>query len=114
MSNIITKKTDSYSLKVDMALGYEIYKLKVEKGKSPHNVHLPNHPLTNKKIFDNHEQEESNIEGVYKHWYGGWYLVLLTEKNKSHGLVIFKNINCINPDILGFIEEAKYRYTILE
>jgi hypothetical protein len=107
---IVEKKTTLYSFKLDLDLFYEVWKLRKEHLTS---VKLEDHPLVGKKIFDYHKNEELNIESVHKHWYGGWYIVLLVEHNKSHGQVLFQNISCLHPVIIEDIEESSYRYHLI-
>lgn len=53
-----------------------------------------------------------SVEGVYKQWYGGWYIAILLEKNRSHHLVFWENINCIHPVILDAIKECRKEYRL--
>jgi len=108
---IIEKKTDTYTLRLDLDLNYKVWKTKKTKLTK---VDLPNHFLVGRRIFDHHKQRELNIQSVHKHWYGGWYLVLLVEHDGSHGLVLYENISCFHPIILEQIEEAQYQYSLLD
>jgi hypothetical protein len=111
MANIIEKKTKFYTLRLNLDLSFEVWKIRETKLT---NVSLSDHELIGRKILDQHEQRTYTIQGVSKHWYGGWYLVLLLENEGSHGLRIYENISCFHPLILEQIEESKYRYQILD
>jgi hypothetical protein len=70
------------------------------------------HELTGKKIFI--DGEERWVESVHKHWFIGYYLVLLYYKimedgGHSHGVFEYENINSHCPTILEYIEENKER-----
>jgi len=111
VSNIIEKKTKFYTLRLNLDLSYEVWKTKETKLT---NIDLPNHDLVGRKLLDQHEQRTYAIRSASKHWYGGWYLVLLIEHDGSHGSLIYENISCFHPLILEQIEESKYRYQILD
>ncbi len=79
-----------------------------------------NHVLEGRKIYDKEKNRYITVQSVHKHWYGGWYYMLLfyTEYEhlgkieKSHGTLFFKNINCEKEAILNAIKRANERYEI--
>ncbi len=77
------------------------------------------HPLLNKVLIDNREDENGReliVESVHKHWYNGyyWMLVYRIGGTKSHGSFSFKNINSIDSTILEGIEEDTKNITFKE
>lgn len=69
------------------------------------------HPLLNKILIDSREDENERelvIESIHKHWYNGYYWVLVYRVNgtKSHGTLFYKNINSIDSTIIEGIEET--------
>ena len=74
---------------------------------SPKNGLIEDHPLKGKKIIPSHREEIGIIQNVYKHWYHGYYLMLLVNYNGSHGNVWWENINCENEIILDSIAESR-------
>ena len=114
MSYIIEHKTDTFTLRINLSHYYEIWKIrKPNHDDSQTNINLPDHPLLKKKLLDKETKQIYNISQVCKHWYGGWYIVLVKELNNSHGLIFWESINCINPDILNQIKESQAEYSIL-
>jgi hypothetical protein len=69
------------------------------------------HPLQNKILIDNRENKNSReiiIESIHKHWYFGYYWIIIYRiiNTKSHGSIIYKNINSIDNTIFESIEET--------
>jgi hypothetical protein len=82
-----------------------------QRGKQPKDTKI-DHPLTGKKItlVEDGKEREVWVESVHKHWYWGYYLVILfytvmDNGGHSHGTRTFENINCHFPIILDDIEE---------
>lgn len=111
---VVEKKTKTYRFKIDLDLAYEVYKARVSNGALPKNADILDHPLRGKVVFDHHKQAMYTIQGVYRHWYGGWYLVVLLERNGSHCCVPFEDLGCFHPSILDQIEKARYRYHLID
>lgn len=85
-----------------------------ENGFVEHKDTKIDHPLTGKKIrlVEDGVKREVWVESVHKHWYWGYYLVILfytvmDNGGHSHGTRIFENINCHFPTILDDIEENR-------
>lgn len=94
-------------LTVNLELAYEVYKCHPRmKKENLHNIDLIDHELVGKKLVRYSDGNEYNVESVHKQWYAGWYIAILLERNKSHHLVFWENINCIEETILQSIEEA--------
>lgn len=69
------------------------------------------HPLLNKVLIDNREDKNSReliVESVHKHWYFGYYWVLVYRigGTKSHGTLFYKNTNSIDSAIIEGIGET--------
>lgn len=74
------------------------------------------HILTGKKFLC--DGRELYIQSVHKHWFMGYYYVLLyysimENGNHSHGTLSYENISCHYPDILDEIEENRNKITLL-
>jgi hypothetical protein len=112
---MITTKQYSYgTFRIDNDLCYQIWKIhNKNKTQSTHNIKLENHPLLNRKIILTKENKTYNIEGVYKQWYAGWYIILLIECNKSHTMLCWENINCIDSIITEQITENNIDYKLI-
>lgn len=76
------------------------------------NQKLNNHPLVGRKL-QKYNGDIYNIEGVYKHWYQGWYICLLIEHNKSHVQCFWEDICCYNEIILRGIDDDRQRFTLI-
>ena len=70
------------------------------------------HPLLNKIIIDNRTGEKGIIESIHRHWYFGeyWTLLFRKEGTRSHGSLIYKNINSISKITIDSIEETEVPY----
>lgn len=64
-----------------------------------------------------HNKKIATVEEVYRQWYGGYFDSILYSVpykkidgtiEKSHGTIIFRNINCIDPIILDSIEPITF------
>lgn len=72
------------------------------------NVKVEDHPLIGKRLYGRNANKEYTVVSVNKHWYNGWYEVLLLEDNKkSSRLLIWKNIDCKEESILKSIDENR-------
>ena len=96
----------------------------------PENGRILNHELENKKIFNTETNTEYIIQSVHKHWYRGWYYVLLVyrlyETNKlmatdeidgklygrSHCTLSWENISCVNDIVIDSIHKNRILYKI--
>lgn len=96
--------------------------LKTIEDYNPDNGLILDHPLKNKTLFDKEKNKLIHIQNVYKHWYMGYYITLLyytwTEGYshigyRSHGQLIWKNINCHSDIILNSIKENQQNYILL-
>jgi hypothetical protein len=87
----------------------KVYKTRKAEGTLIDDDHgnIPNHPLVGKQFHDSETNKTYNIEKVLKHWYGGYYLALLIEKNQSHALRYWENISTDNEIVLEAIENNK-------
>lgn len=97
----------------------------------PENGRIFNHELENKKILKKDTKKEYIVQSVHKQWYKGWYYVLLIynlyETNKtmateeingklygrSHGILVWENISCVEEITLQSISENRNKYIIL-
>lgn len=66
------------------------------------------HPLLNKVLIDIEDDRELVIESVHRHWYIGYYWIILYRINgtKSHGTCIYKNENCVDSTILEGVNDT--------
>ena len=72
------------------------------------NIKQENHNLIGKKLYSCGAKKEYTVISVSKHWYNGWYEVLLLEDDKkSSRHLIWKNINCKEESILKSIDENR-------
>lgn len=73
------------------------------------------HPLLGKKIHDLEDDRILIIESVHTHWYFGFYkcLVYRMEGTRSHGTLIYENINCYDETVLEILEENKDKFVFL-
>ena len=98
----------------------------------PESGRIFDHPLENKKIFNKEKQKEYTIQSVHKHWYHGWYYMvlayslsettseLLTNEiidgkryGYSHSPLMWENISCIDKIILESIKETREEFDIV-
>ena len=102
--------------KYDLNHYYEIIKARKAMGyeKVDTNIEVKDYFLLGKKMKNTETGNIYNIEKVRKQWYGGWYILLLIECNKSHTTVFWENINCIHDTICDSIERNKTKYLLLE
>jgi len=64
-------------------------------------VVLEDHELLGKQVYDTDKQKYYIVESVQKHWLMGWYiLLLLRDKEDSHGLRVWENISSGNETII--------------
>lgn len=105
-----------FSERYDLDLYYKIVKARhPDPHKSqPNHVKLDKHPLIGKYLVCNQNGKKYNIQGVWKSWYGGWYLQLLIEHNSSHCGISWQSIDCIDPSILESIMSVRLKYHLLE
>lgn len=116
----------------------KVYRARKEKGLPmfddlyPEHGRIFGHELEGKKIFNNEKQKEYIIQSVHKHWYKGWYYMILAYSfsettseflttdiidgktyGRSHAPLMWENINCIDETILKSIGETRLNYTLL-
>jgi len=120
MSEIITSESTirgrRFFEKYDLGLYYEIVKARYPDPHEPqpNHVKLDKHPLIGKQLVKNQTGKKYNIQGVWKSWYGGWYLQLLIEHDGSHCGIAWQSIDCIDPSILETIINVKLEFHLLE
>jgi len=79
------------------------------------NIPLKNHQFVDRKLYDKEENEVYTIESVHKHWYSGWYIVLLiVDCAGSSCLLFWENINCMEELIINGILENNKRYSFID
>lgn len=71
------------------------------------------HPLLGRYLKDNVSGDMHLIEGVYKHFYFGFYWVLLVQKDGSHGTRNWENISSKDEDIIEWIKETRETTTLI-
>jgi len=95
----------------------------------PEHGRIFDHPLEGKKIFNKIKQKEYIIQSVHKHWYKGWYYMILAYHfsettsellttdiidgktyGRSHAPLFWENISCIDKTMLKCIEETRIEY----
>ena len=78
------------------------------------NAELPDHKLLNRKLYKKKDRLYTIVK-VAKHWYSGWYIVLLlvNDEDSSH-LIFWENINCEDDLILSQIAEIRQDYFLKE
>jgi len=99
----------------------------------PDNGRIYGHELEGQKFYEKDTNQEYTIDHVCKHWYHGWYLIVVVYKyyelsenspfdyeiingkkyGRSHGTRMWENINCIHDVILDSIEENKKNIILL-
>lgn len=98
----------------------------------PDNGRIYDHQLEGKKLICKSNNNEYYIQSVHKHWYRGWYIVLLiyrlieTENDifvddiidgkkygRSHCAIIWQNINCHDEITLKHISENNVEFELL-
>ena len=98
----------------------------------PDNGRIFDHELEGKKIIRVSDNKEYTIQSVHKHWYEGWYIMilayslsettseLLTKEiidgkryGHSHTTLFWENISCHYDIILEGIEENKLKYKLV-
>ena len=63
--------------------------------------------LTGKRIFRTRDCKPYTIVGVYREWFGGWYIkVIMEDAEGSSAVRNWQSIDCWNPDILEGIAET--------
>jgi hypothetical protein len=118
---IIKKQFTKNSIfSINMDLCYELWKIhNLTKPRewvgdtSTHNIKLLNHELIGKNLCRQTDGHDYTIESVHKQWYAGWYVALFLERNQSHHLIYWQNINCIEEIVLKSIEENNLSYLLL-
>lgn len=97
----------------------------------PENGRIFNHELEGKKLLKN-KKTEYTIQSVHKHWHHGWYYILLVYRlceshceelttdiignktyGRSHGVVYWENISCVNDVIVNGITEDRKKYKLI-
>lgn len=76
-------------------------------------VDYEDHDLIGKQLKNQEDGLIYNIDQVSKHWYAGWYVVVLAEESNSHAMLFWENINCHDETILTTIEETKQKYELV-
>ena len=71
------------------------------------------HPLLGQTIQNIKNGERGVIEFVGRHWWMGWYWVLLYRKigTQSHGQLFYKVENTVDKIILSAVEDTRLGYT---
>jgi len=71
-----------------------------------HDNEIKDHPLIGKKVIClDSDKEYYIIDKVCRQWYMGYYIVLaLVDENRSHRIMYYQNISCIEPIIVEDIE----------
>lgn len=99
----------------------------------PESGRIFNHELENRKIKNVETGQEYTIQSVHKHWYHGWYYMVLAyslcetksellrtdtidgkDYTRSHAPIFWENISCINDSILESIAENRTEYILIE
>lgn len=76
-------------------------------------VDYEDHDLVGKQVKNHEDGLIYNIDKVSKHWYAGWYVVVLAEESNSHVMLFWENINCHNETILNGIKKTQERYELV-
>lgn len=97
----------------------------------PESGRIFNHELENRKLINKEKNKEYTIQSVHKHWYHGWYYMLLIYRlyetnevmatdeingklyGRSHCSLIWENISCTNDITVNSILENKNNYKLL-
>ena len=91
------------------------------------------HEVEGKKLRNTETNEIRYIQSVHKHWYHGWYIMIMIYKlydtdnemfitdvvdgknyERSHSNLFWENISCDNEVIVNSILENKTLWTIIE
>jgi hypothetical protein len=66
------------------------------------------HPLLNKILIDIEDGRELIIESIHRHWYIGYYWVIVYRiyGTRSHGTCIFKNENCTDYTVIEGVSDT--------
>lgn len=98
----------------------------------PENGRIFGHELEGRKLYNKFKRKEYTIQSVHKHWYHGWYYMILayslspTESELltneiidgkrygySHVPLMWENISCIDEIVLESIAENQLTFTLL-
>lgn len=98
----------------------------------PENGRIFGHILEGKKLFNKEKQKEYTIQSVHKHWYRGWYYMILTYSlsettselltdeiidgkryGHSHAPLMWENISCIDNTIINCINDCRTKYEFI-
>jgi len=90
------------------------------------------HELEGKKLFNKEKQKEYTIQSVHKHWYHGWYYMVLAYSfsetssellttdiidgktyGRSHAPLMWENISCIDETILESIDDCRTNFILI-
>ena len=99
----------------------------------PESGRIFNHELENRKIKNVENGKDYTIHSVHKHWYHGWYYMVLAyslcetksevlrtdtidgkDYARSHAPIFWENISCINDSILESIAENRTEFILVE
>jgi hypothetical protein len=90
----------------------ELYQ-RIRKDLYPEGGRIFGHEWEEQKMYDTKKDRYVTIQSVHRHWYQGWYKVILYyteyvhfgEVKKSHGTLWYENENCTNEMVLKNIRE---------
>ena len=70
--------------------------------------------LVGRKMRNRVSGEVYNVQKAHKQWHRGWYIVLLLERNKSHGCVMWENLSSDCEVVITSCEKNSQKFEILE
>jgi hypothetical protein len=87
----------------------------------PENGRIFGHEWEEQKMYDIQKDRYITIQSVHRHWYCGWYKVVLYyteylhlgEIKKSHGTLCYENENCTEEIVLENIRENRERFKLV-
>ncbi len=116
-------KSDIIKQGCDTELYRKILRKRKELGLDIHtseSTKILNHPFIGKEILNKKGKSFKKpifVQDVYKHWYGGYYEMILyysiTDKgDRSHGNLFWRNINCTDETMKKIIKQNRNNYKI--
>jgi hypothetical protein len=110
MSNKIEQRdSEGNFFSFNFAHHYEVWKARKDAGlpvTTSKNI-TDGHPLKGKTVIRKSDGKSYVIKGVYREWYGGWFIkVIMDDVNQSSAVRYWESQGCWHPDILEGITET--------